>query len=165
MPQHQVTISKPFEVGKYEVTRRQFEAFVRANDRVVENCGTENNWENPGFTQNDDHPVVCVSWDDAQAYVGWLSDLTGQSYRLLTEAEWEYAARAGTTGREFPYHFGNQFDVTLRDHANSEVRSFGSGTTPVGAYSENAWGCTMFTVTHGNGWRIAGTRTTVTMRW
>ena len=150
MPQHPVTISKPFEVGKYEVTRRQFEAFVRANDRVVENCGTENNWENPGFTQNNDHPVVCVSWDDAQAYVGWLSDLTGQSYRLLTEAEWEYAARAGTTGREFPYHFGNQFDVTLRDHANFEVSSSGSGgTTPVGTYSENAWG---LHDVHGNAW-------------
>ena len=149
MPQHQVTISKPFEVGKYEVTRRQFEAFVRANDRVVENCG-DHNWQSPGFTQDGDHPVVCVSWDDAQAYVEWLSDLTGQSYRLLTEAEWEYAARAGTTGMEFPYHFGNQFDVTLRDHANFEVSSSGSGgTTPVGTYAKNRWG---LHDVHGNAW-------------
>ena len=74
----------------------------------------------------------------------WLSGLTGQSYRLLTKAEWEYAARAGTTGS---YHWGNN---AARSRANFEVSSFGSGgTTPVGAYSENAWG---LHDVHGNAW-------------
>ena len=55
------------------------------------------NWENPGYAQRDEHPVVCVSHEDAQQYVKWLSQETKQAYRLLTEEEWEYAARAGTT--------------------------------------------------------------------
>ena len=54
-------------------------------------------WRNPGFEQTDGHPVVCVNWDDAQSYVGWLSRETGEGYRLLSESEWEYVARAGTT--------------------------------------------------------------------
>ena len=140
-PPHPVTISKPFEVGKYEVTRRQFAVFVEVTPTSkadVGNCGTENNWENPGFTQDNDHPVVCVSRYTAQKYVEWLSGLTKHNYRLLTEAEWEYAARAGTITS---YHWGDNAD---RSRANFRIRNARLGrTTPVGNYGDeraNDWG-------------------------
>ena len=138
-PVHDVTISKPFEVGKYEVTRRQFAVFVEVTQTKkadVGNCGTEVSWENPGFTQDNDHPVVCVSRYTAQKYVEWLSDLTGQSYRLLTEAEWEYAARARTTT---PYHFKPTpfTGVEWEGHANVRVGNIRpSSTKPVGFYGD-----------------------------
>jgi len=101
-PQHEVTIPAPFAVGKFEVTRSQFEYFVRETGHDThDSCRTweDGFWEKelqvhrgktrryPGFTQSADHPVVCVSWNDAQAYVRWLSDKTGKTYRLLSEAE------------------------------------------------------------------------------
>ena len=133
-PQHQVTISQPFAVGTYEVTRGQFKVFV---DATGHDAGSA--WRNPGFTQTDAHPVVYVSWNDAKAYVNWLSASTGKEYRLLSEAEWEYVARAGTTTA---YHFGGTIDS---NQANYQT----SGTVVVGSYPANAFG---LHDVHGNVW-------------
>jgi formylglycine-generating enzyme required for sulfatase activity len=130
-PQHEVTI-KPFAIGKYEVTFEEWDACVQAGG-----C----NGYRPGDQSwgRGKRPVINVSWRDAQAYVAWLSGKTGQSYRLPSEAEWEYVARAGTTTR---YAFG---DEIVAKEAN-----FGSTigkTTAVGAYPPNRWG--LFDM-HGN---------------
>jgi uncharacterized caspase-like protein len=119
-PQHEVTINRPYAVGKFHVTVEQFAAFVAATGyQVGPQCYTfedeetklrdDRSFKNPGFplhfAQSGSHPAVCLSWDDAKAYVGWMAKATGKGYRLLSEAEWEYAARAGTTTR---YIFGNE---------------------------------------------------------
>jgi len=119
-PQHPVTITTSFALGKYEVTVAEFKRFVQATGYqteaernpdqgivVVDEQKKESvwskgkSWRSPGFVQDDRHPVLGVSWNDAQAYVDWLAKRTGQSYRLPSEAEWEYAARAGTTTARF----------------------------------------------------------------
>jgi formylglycine-generating enzyme required for sulfatase activity len=94
LPRHQVTLAKPFAVGKIHVTRDQFTAFVGETGYQVGSCMSE-------VPQSGNHPVVCVNWEDAKAYLGWLSTKTGQAYRLLTEAEFEYATRAGTVTEWF----------------------------------------------------------------
>ncbi len=151
-PQHGVRIAAQFAVGRFEVTRDQFDAFVRANGRsVASTCWTREDrklekrsgrsYRSPGFSQSGDHPVVCMSWENAQAYVAWLSEKTGQRYRLLSEAEWEYVARAGTDTR---YSFG---DNITKEDANFD---FSKGkTTEVGSYPSNPW---KLHDMHGNVW-------------
>jgi formylglycine-generating enzyme required for sulfatase activity len=108
-PIHRVTIRKPFAMGTYEVTQGEFDRFVRETGHQVEpGCDVwpvgarpreASNWRDPGYgrTPRDRDPVVCVSWRDARAFVDWMARTTGKPYRLPSEAEWEYAARAGTT--------------------------------------------------------------------
>ena len=160
-PQHHVTISHRFAVGKYEVTRAEFARFVEVtNYRPGNSChGYENgwrnrpgrDWSNPGFRQTERDPVVCVSWTDAQAYVQWLSRQTGYEYRLLTEAEWEYAARSRKPTSRY---WGD--DVSSQcDHANgsdiSMALEYGieaslpcddgyAYTSPVGEFPANGFG-------------------------
>ena len=151
-PQRRVRIGYDFAVGRYEVTVGQYAEFVAATGHgMSDTCWTyETNgwgqrtvrtWRRPGYAQTDDHPVVCVSSRDAQAYVGWLSGETGEEYRLLSESEWEYAARAGTTTR---FGFG---DEITEGQANFNF-SIGR-TTEVGSYQPNAWG--LYDM-HGNVW-------------
>jgi formylglycine-generating enzyme required for sulfatase activity len=167
-PQRRVSVPS-LAVGRFEVTRGQFAAFQRAAGRNMEGgCNVrtavgwehraERSWRNPGFAQTDEHPATCVSWDDAGAYVGWLSERTGRPYRLLTAAEWEYAARAGTTTA---YFFGNNADDLCRfgNGADLAARRANPGwttvncddghatTAPVGRFTANAFG--LFDM-HGN---------------
>jgi formylglycine-generating enzyme required for sulfatase activity len=101
-------------------------------------------WRWPGFDQTDDHPVVNVSWNDATAFCDWLSRQEGQEYRLPTEAEWEYACRAGTTTR---FSFGDD-DTALGESAWYSANS-GNQTHPVGEKRPNAFG--LYDM-HGNIW-------------
>ena len=107
-PRHQVAIEDAFAVGVHEITIREYGRFVQATGRPMRgSCRhwKEGEWKNvfgtgwkfPGFSQTEEEPVVCVNWEDAQAYGKWLSRKTGEEYRLLSESEWEYVARAGTS--------------------------------------------------------------------
>ena len=128
-PQHRVTIPRAFALGKYEVTFAQWDVCVRA--------GGCNHLPNDAGWGRGNRPVVDVSWDDARGYVRWLARKTGQEYRLPSEAEWEYAARAGTTSR---YHWG---DSVGRGNANCDgcgSRWDLSRTAPVGSFSANRFG-------------------------
>jgi formylglycine-generating enzyme required for sulfatase activity len=170
--QYRVTLTKGFHLGVVPVTRGLFGRFVKESGYKTDAerdggayCWTgkewqkdpSKNWMTPGFAQTEDHPVVCVSWNDTVALCDWLSGLpaekaAGRVYRLPTEAEWEYACRAGTTT---PFHFGAAIST---DQANYDGNyTYGQAkkgvyrqqTTPVGNFPANAWG--LFD-THGNVW-------------
>jgi formylglycine-generating enzyme required for sulfatase activity len=148
-PQRAVRV-RSFAIGKFPVTRAQWAAFAAATNRPVPQASCayglsiHPTWKDPGYPQADDHPVVCITWGDAQDYARWLSDRTGHHYRLLTEAEWEYAARAGTTT---PYPWGSE---ASHDHANYgkdsccgpaiSGRDRWMFTSPVGSFPPNDFG-------------------------
>jgi formylglycine-generating enzyme required for sulfatase activity len=133
-PQHEVRIETPFAIGKYEVTVADYRNFISETghesvDRCMEfskpnsfTISKNTNWDNPGFKQDENAPVGCVSFFDAQAYASWLTAQTGETYRLPSEAEWEYAARAGSTAG---YHWGAD-ETQACEYAN--VRSAGAFT-------------------------------------
>ena len=179
-PAHRVHISRSFYLGQHEVTVGQFRRFLQASGYqpeseadgtggygynrhydpattprgdAFEGRDARYSWRNPGFAQTDDHPVVNVTWNDAQALAQWLTRTEGYRYRLPTEAEWEYACRAGTRTR-YPHgddpqgllNVANTFDqdaATLwpqwQKHAlaGSDGHTF---TAPVGSYAPNAFG-------------------------
>ena len=154
-PQHRVTFARPFAVARYSTTRGEFAHFVAESGyRVGPGCLIHRNgswyddrsadWRHPGFAQTDLDPVVCMSWNDGEAYANWLSRKTGHSYALLTEAQWEYAARAGSTT---PYYWG--------EHASHARANYGADrccapavvgkdrwlhTSPSGSFRPNAFG-------------------------
>jgi sulfatase modifying factor 1 len=188
-PVHRVRITRAFWLGRHEVTVGQFRRFVEASGYVPESVadGTggygfnashdparsqngdafegrdpKYSWRDPGFPQGPDHPVVNVTWNDAMAMAAWLGRQEGAVYRLPTEAEWEYAARAGTRSR---FHAGDEPEVLIRsanlfDQASAvhwpHWRRFAlSGddgyafTAPVGRFAPNAFG--LYDM-HGNAW-------------
>ena len=170
-PLHEVAIRK-FALGKYEVTVGEFRKFVQAtgyktdaekNTGNVPGCFNpvktkvkigwipKRYWDSPGFTQGERHPAVCLSWNDASAYVTWLEKETGKSYRLPSEAEWEYAARAGTDTARYWGDDPNQacLYANVADHSEQQGIKFGEAhkcndgyffTAPVGSYQPNAFG-------------------------
>lgn len=140
-PQHDVTIPKAFAVGKQEISRAQYAAFITATGHDVGTVCSQ--WTgtgfsstegstvlSPGIEQTNDHPATCVSWRDAKSYAKWLSKRSGFTYRLLTEAEWEYAARAGSSDA---FATGQILDATSVNFNNSS-------TVPVGHYAANGFG-------------------------
>ena len=152
-PQHAVTI-KGFAAGKYDVTRGQWRAFAAATHRpTVSGCQwvgptrdheTSANWQKVDFPQTDEHPVVCVTWNDAQDYARWLSARTHHHYRLLSEAEWEYAARGGTTT---PYWWASGDSHAFANHGTAKCcGGLAEGpdkwlfTSPGGAFPPNPFG-------------------------
>jgi formylglycine-generating enzyme required for sulfatase activity len=176
--EHEVTLSADYYLGVTTVTRGQFGAFVMDNGYRTEaekgdgGYGWDNDkkdwfmskkysWRNPGFVQTDEHPVVNVSWNDAVVFCRWLSEKDGREYRLPTEAQWEYACRAGSRTR---YSFGND-EEELAKHGNVADAKFRKATgqahgiknsdgyaftAPVGQYQKNAYGLLDM---HGNVWQ------------
>jgi formylglycine-generating enzyme required for sulfatase activity len=130
-PQHEVELSE-YLIGKYPITNREYQFFVREGGKAPQD------WDDGQYPPDKGgHPVVNVSWNDAQAYGQWLSQKTGKHYRLPTEAEWEKAAR-GDDGRIYPW--GDQFDPTK---ANIDETKIGD-TSPVGQFSpqgDSPYGC------------------------
>ena len=188
-PVHKVRISKPYYLGQHEVTLAQFRRFVQLSGYrpeaeadgtggygynreydpdnslrgdAFEGRNPQYSWRNPGFVQGGNHPVVNVTWNDALALSRWLTEKEGVRYRLPSEAEWEYAARAGTRTR---YHSGNDvqsllkvsnlFDIDAAKNWPKWQRYALEGhdgfefTAPVGSFAPNAFG--LYDM-HGNVW-------------
>ena len=161
-PQREVAVAR-FALGVSEITREEYARFVDDTDREQQGCYTLTSgtnfelvetadWRSPGFPQDEDHPAVCISWEDAQAYVEWLNgQVEGAPYRLPSEAEMEYVIRAGTTDA---YAWGddpnagcahsNGLDQTggarFEEFSTSECSDRHIFTAPVGSFQENAFG-------------------------
>jgi len=133
-PAHKVTISRAFAISKYEITFAEYDAYAQATNKPFPG---DNAWG------REDRPVMHVSWDDANTYAQWLTKTSGKKFRLPTEAEWEYAARAGST--DIYWWGSNEQDAKGKANCRRGCFSnysglFGSKTAPVGNYSPNAFG-------------------------
>jgi formylglycine-generating enzyme required for sulfatase activity len=132
LPLHKVTIGKAFALGRYPVTVGEYRQFADAVGPEVAGSA----WRFPGIAQSERDPVVNVNWDEAKAYADWLSKKTGQTYRLPTEAEFEYAARAGTTT---PAYWG-PIEGGHAPCADCGSQWSNKRTAPVGQFAPNPWG-------------------------
>jgi len=177
-PRHRVRITRPFYLGICHVTRGQFRHFVDATGYKTDAeksakgaagyngsilvLSTQYNWRNTGFAQTDEHPVLDVSWNDAMAFCRWLSHKEGKTYRLPSEAQWEYACRAGTTTRYYSgddpeslVQVGNVADSRYKTQfAYTKALRASDGytfTAPVGQFRPNAFG--LFDM-HGNAFEL-----------
>ena len=140
MPIHRVTIGEPFAVGKYEVTFDEWDACV-ADGGCYGHRPDDEGWG------RGNRPVTNVHWNHVQTYTMWLSEKTGELYRLLSEAEWEYAARAGSGTRK--YSWGNEVGRNRANCAECGSRWDAKQTAPVGSFAANAFG--LYDM-HGNVW-------------
>ena len=123
-------------LGRYEVTVGEYRAFASAPGGGCRTMyGIGNSWRNPGFPQTDRHPVACVNWDDAQAYLAWLSRTTGAKYRLPTAAEWSRAAVRSEPGCNHQDQTGNQ----TGDLGTCPVGSYGSNPVGLSDMVANVW--------------------------
>ena len=162
--QVRVAIARPFAVGRFAVTRGEFAGFVASTGHKTDgDCyriaepkrEAERDWRSPGFAQDDNHPVVCVNWNDARAYAGWISSVTGKSYRLLSEAEREYVTRAGSVT---PFWWGTTISTGQANYNGNIAHGGGAkgewrkATVAVNHFSANPWG--LYNV-HGNVWEWA----------
>ena len=162
-PQRTVEI-RAFRAGRVEVTRGEYRAFAESTARKAHGCfawnGSEfelearKSWRDTGYAQDDGHPAACVSWEDASAYVAWLSARTGKRYRLPSEAEWEYAARAGAATPRFwgadanaACAYANGADRSTQARvafaaawSAAECEDRHAYTAPVGSFRPNAFG-------------------------
>ena len=161
-PVREVTIAGPFAIGRYEVMVAEFARFVNETGYSAgSSCWTYEGddytiragrrWRNPGFAQSGRHPVACVNWNDAQAYVAWLSRETGEEYRLPSESEWEYAARAGTAtarywgeGESGQCRHANGADASGKERylglvTAASCRDGHVHTAPAGSFAANGW--------------------------
>lgn len=159
-PPHAVIIGYPLAMSKHEVTVGEFREFAEATQREMSGCNTYEgewqyqaaaSWQAPGFSQSAAHPVACTSWNDAVAYAKWLSQKSGQSYRLPSASEWEYAARSGAnlTQPWAPNAAGACVDANVADESAAqrfpgwETFPCSDGyvnTAPVGSFKANAFG-------------------------
>ena len=140
-PAHDVTIRAPFAVGRYEVTFAEWDACTRDGGCPAgESVAVDEGWGRGR------RPVIGVSWGDAKRYLQWLSRKTGKSYRLLSESEWEYAARTGT---ETAYSWGDEIGVNRANCLGCGSRWDDSKTAPVGSFRTSVWGLHDM---HGNVW-------------
>ncbi|MEO1280989.1 MAG: SUMF1/EgtB/PvdO family nonheme iron enzyme [Pseudomonadota bacterium] len=153
-PALNVTLRRPYGIGKNEISVAEFRAFVMetryqpsARCRIGRKIVAGRTFENPGFTQEDDFPAVCVSWTDAVKYTDWLSRKTSRIYRLPNEIEWEFAARSGVTGEFTTGPSISAADANFRDVGARAP----NGTVPAGLYAPNYNG--MYDV-HGNAWEF-----------
>ncbi|HEX4894348.1 MAG TPA: formylglycine-generating enzyme family protein [Hyphomicrobiaceae bacterium] len=149
-PKKRVQFRNPFYIGRFEVTRAEYSHFVqKTGHESSPGCVVDHQWqkqrsfEHPGYPQDPNHPVVCINWYDAQAYVQWLTKITGKVYRLPSEAEWEYAARGG---KRTLYPSG---ETLTPGDANYAYRT--RGTLPVGQFTPNLYGLADMA---GNAWEM-----------
>jgi formylglycine-generating enzyme required for sulfatase activity len=160
LPMHWVAIGPSLSMSSNAVTVEEFQQFITDTGRDIRGCDIydgdwkhrpDNSWKNPGFPQTGTHPVTCVSWNDAKAYVGWLSTKTGHSYRLPSASEWEYAARAGGEAVQ-PWSANGSAACAAANVADASAAQRYPGwtafpcndgyvyTAPVGSFKANSFG-------------------------